>query len=75
MTLLSTEDSNDSQERMRAVLTIHPTLTYLFFSIIRPLFLRVLPKGGRICEGLLYSDSDRGWTFVQATVFDILSDR
>ena len=53
MTLLSTEDSNDSQKRMRAVLTIHPTLAYPFFSLIRPLFLRVLPKGGRICEGLL----------------------
>ena len=25
MALLSTEDSNDSQKRMRAVLTIHPT--------------------------------------------------
>ena len=46
---LSTED----QKRMRAVLTIHPTLAYPFFSLIRPLFLRVLPKGGRICEGLL----------------------
>ena len=54
MALLSTEDSNDSQKRMRAVLTIHPTLAYPFFSLIRPLFLRVLPKGGRICEGLLY---------------------
>ena len=53
MTLLSTEDSNDSQKGMRAVLTIHPTLAYPFFSLIRPLFLRVLPKGGRICEGLL----------------------
>ena len=42
MTLLSTEDSNDSQKRMRAVLTIHPTLAYRFFSLIRPLFL---PKG------------------------------
>ena len=52
--LLSTEDSNDSQKRMRAVLTIHPTLAYPFFSLIRPLFLRVLPKGGWICEGLLY---------------------
>ena len=79
MALLSTEDSNDSQKRMRAV---HPTLAYPFFSLIRPLllrlserhkhvlfhvrvtnhateteellFLRVLPKGGRICEGLLY---------------------
>ena len=54
MALLSTEDSNDSQKRIRAVLTIHPTLAYPFFSLIRPLFLRVLPKGGRICEGLLY---------------------
>ena len=54
MALLSTEDSNDSQKRMRAVLTIHPTLAYPFFSLIRPLFLRVLPKGGRMCEGLLY---------------------
>ena len=54
MTLLSTEDSNDSQKGMRAVLTIHPTLAYPFFSLIRPLFLRVLSKGGRICEGLLY---------------------
>ena len=54
MALLSTEDSNDSQKRMRAVLTIHPTLAYPFFSLIRPLFLRVLPKGGRICESLLY---------------------
>ena len=54
MALLSTEDSNDSQKRMRAVLTI---LAYPFFSLIRPLFLRVLPKGGRICEGLLYCDS------------------
>ena len=53
MALLSTEDSNDSQKRMRAVLTIHPTLAYPFFSLIRPLFLRVLSKGGRICEGLL----------------------
>ena len=59
MALLSTEDSNDTQKRMRAVLTIHPTLAYLFFSLIRPLFLRVLPKGGRIFEGLLYNfDSD-----------------
>ena len=55
MALLSTEDSNDSQKRMRAVLTIHPTLAYPFFSLMRPLFLRVSPKGGRICEGLLYS--------------------
>ena len=54
MALLSTRDSNDSQKHMRAVLTIHPTLAYPFFSLIRPLFLRVLPKGGRICEGLLY---------------------
>ena len=54
MALLSTEDSNDSQKRMRAVLTIHPTLAYPFFSLIRPLFFRVLPKGGRICKGLLY---------------------
>ena len=54
MALLSTEDSNDSQNRMRAVLTIHPTLAYPFFSLIRPLFLRVLPKGGWICKGLLY---------------------
>ena len=51
MALLSTDDS---QKRMRAVLTIHPTLAYPFFSLIRPLFLRVLPKGDRICEGLLY---------------------
>ena len=51
---MSTEDSNDSQKRMRAVLIIHPTLAYPFFSLIRPLFVRVLPKGGRICEGLLY---------------------
>ena len=57
MALLSTEDSNDSQKRMRAVLTIHPTLSYPFFSLIRPLFLRVLPKGGRICEGLLYREA------------------
>ena len=28
MTLLSTEDSNDSQKRIRADLTIHPTLAY-----------------------------------------------
>ena len=54
MALLSTEDTNDSQKRMRAVLTIHPTLAYPFFSLIRPLFLCVLPKGGLICEGLLY---------------------
>ena len=54
MALLSTEGSNDSQKRMRAVLTIHLTLAYPSFSLIRPLFLRVLPKGGRICEGLLY---------------------
>ena len=39
--LLSTEDSNDSQKH--AVLTIHPTLAYPFFSLIRPLFLHVLP--------------------------------
>ena len=45
--LLYTEDSNDSQQRMRAVLTIHPTLAYPFFS---PLFLRVLPKGGQVTE-------------------------
>ena len=63
MTLLSTEDSNDSQKRMRAVLTIHPTLAYPFFSLIRPLFLRVLPKGGRICEGLLYSNPATGHSF------------
>ena len=54
MALLSTEDSNNSQKRMSAVLTIHPTLAYPFFSLIRPLFFRFLPKGGRICEGLLY---------------------
>ena len=51
--LLSTEDSNDSQKSKRAVLTIHPTLAYLFFSLIRPLLLRVLPKGGWITKGLL----------------------
>ena len=39
---------------MPAVLTIHPTLAYPFFSLIRPLFLRALTKGGWICEGLLY---------------------
>ena len=54
VSLLSTEDSNDSQKCLRAVLTIHPTLAYPFFSLIRPLFLRVLPKGGRIIDGLLY---------------------
>ena len=32
--LLSTEDSNDSQKHMSAVLTIHPTLAYPFFSLI-----------------------------------------
>ena len=52
MALLSTEDR---KKRMCAVLTIHPTLAYPFFSLIRPLILRVLPKGGRICEGLLYT--------------------
>ena len=56
---LSTEDSNDSQKRMHAVLTIHHSLAYPFFSLIRPLFLRVLPKGGRICEGLLFSNKKK----------------
>ena len=32
--LLSTEDSNDSQKRMRAVVAIHPSLAYPFFSLI-----------------------------------------
>ena len=45
MTLLSTEDSDDSQKRMRAVLTIHPTLAYPFFSLIRPLFLCLAQRG------------------------------
>ena len=65
MALLSTEDSNDSQKRMRAVLTIHPTLAYPFFSLIRPLFLRVLPKGGQLCEGLLYTGVGRVSTLQQ----------
>ena len=43
MALLSTEDSKDSQKRMRAVLTIHPTLAYPFFSLIR--FSVSCPKG------------------------------
>ena len=42
--LLSTEDSNDSQKRMRAVLTIHPTLAYPFFHPISP----CLVQGGQI---------------------------
>ena len=54
MALLSTEDSNDSQKHKRAVLSIHSTLAYPFFSLIWPLFLHILPKGGRITEGLLY---------------------
>ena len=32
--------THDSQKRMRAVLTIHPTLAYPFFSLIRPLLIR-----------------------------------
>ena len=51
--LLSTEDSNNFQKR-KLIPTIHQTLAYPFFSLIRPLFLHVLPKGGRITEGLLY---------------------
>ena len=46
MALLSTEDSNDSQKRMRAVLTIHPTLAYPFFSFIR----RPTPVSPRLAQ-------------------------
>ena len=34
MALLSIEDSNDSQKHKRAVLSIHSTLAYPFFSLI-----------------------------------------
>ena len=62
--LLSTEDSNDSQKHMHAVLINHPTLAYPFFSLTRPLFLpqrgsnnrgsTVVSKGNRSMSLLEY---------------------
>ena len=50
---LSTENINDSQKRTRCTYySPNPRLSVLF-SLIRPLFLPVLPKGCRITEGLL----------------------
>ena len=45
--LLFTEDSNNSQKCMRAVLTIHPTLAYPFFLVFDPYFSVSCPKGVR----------------------------
>jgi hypothetical protein len=45
---------------------------YLFFSLIRPRFPHGLPKGGQICEGLLYNQLEEGYRYCTMNYRDYL---